>query len=254
MPNVVEFIQCNSRNYTKGRDGNKINKIVIHYTASDASAHNNLVYFGRDSAGASAHYFIDKDGSIHQSVKEGDRAWHAGNWNVNCHSIGIENVSAGEDFAEAQINSLASLVKDIMARYNIPASNVIRHYDVTGKECPAPYLDNNKWAKLHARITGGSANNTSTNKKSVDDVAREVINGKWGNGDERKNKLASAGYNPTEVQNRVNQLLKPKKSIDEVANEVIDGKWGNGDERKKKLTAAGYNPNEVQARVNKLLQ
>ena len=48
------------------------------------------------------------------------------------------------------------------------------------------------------------------NKKSVDDLAKEVIDGKWGNGDERKKKLTDAGYNYSEVQKRVNELLKPK--------------------------------------------
>lgn len=48
---------------------------------------------------------------------------------------------------------------------------------------------------------------TSTNK-SLDEIAKEVIRGIWGNGQDRKNRLTSAGYNPSEVQKRVNQLLK----------------------------------------------
>ena len=51
------------------------------------------------------------------------------------------------------------------------------------------------------------------NLKSVDVVAKEVIDGKWGNGDERKKKLTESGYNYSEVQNKVNQLLEPKKTI-----------------------------------------
>lgn len=93
-------------------------------------------------------------------------------------------------------------------------------------------------------------------KKSNEEIAKEVLAGKWGNGAERKQKLEAAGYNYREVQNIVNKLCaKPaKKSVDEIAREVINGKWGNGAERKKKLTEAGYNYSEVQARVNKLLQ
>lgn len=94
-------------------------------------------------------------------------------------------------------------------------------------------------------------------KKPVEDIAKEVIAGKWGNGSDRVNKLTAAGYNATEVQSKVNKLLsgkKPtKKSVTEVAKEVILGQWGNGSERKKKLEAAGYNYAEVQAAVNKLL-
>ena len=65
-------------------------------------------------------------------------------------------VSAGEDFTEAQVATRGELVRDLMARYGIPEGSVIRHYDVTGKLCPAPYVDASKWAALKSRILGGS--------------------------------------------------------------------------------------------------
>ena len=89
--------------------------------------------------------------------------------------------------------------------------------------------------------------------KSVEEIAKEVINGKWGNGADRKNRLTAAGYNYDEVQKCVNKLLTPVKSVDELAREVIAGKWGNGADRKAKLIAAGYDYNAVQKRVNELL-
>ena len=95
--------------------------------------------------------------------------------------------------------------------------------------------------------------------KSIDELAREVINGKWGNGDDRKNRLQAAGYNYSEVQAKVNEILNggnrpaPKKSNEEIAKEVINGKWGNGEDRKNRLAQAGYNYSEIQAIVNKLL-
>ncbi|MFM1524750.1 MULTISPECIES: N-acetylmuramoyl-L-alanine amidase [Helcococcus] len=96
-----------------------------------------------------------------------------------------------------------------------------------------------------------------TSSKSVDNIAREVINGKWGNGDERKRRLTNAGYDYNLVQDRVNSILnnKPvnKKSLEEVAREVINGDWGNGSIRKNKLEAAGYDYAKVQDLVNKLL-
>ena len=100
---------------------------------------------------------------------------------------------------------------------------------------------------------------TITSKKSVDEVAKEVIAGKWGNGEERKNRLTDAGYNYSEVQSKVNTMLSStpepqKKSVDLIAKEVISGKWGNGQDRKNKLTQAGYNYTEVQSRVNQLLK
>jgi hypothetical protein len=95
--------------------------------------------------------------------------------------------------------------------------------------------------------------------KSVEDIAKEVIAGKWGNGNERKNKLEKAGYNYNKVQEKVDELLgkktvKAKKSVTVIAKEVIQGKWGNGAERKKRLTEAGYNYAEVQKKVNQLLK
>ena len=89
-----------------------------------------------------------------------------------------------------------------------------------------------------------------TPTKSIDEIAKEVIDGKWGNGDERIAKLKAAGYDPEAVQKRVNELLK---TIDQLAQEVIDGKWGSGDERKKRLTEAGYDYDAVQKRVNEIL-
>ena len=94
---------------------------------------------------------------------------------------------------------------------------------------------------------------TSTAKKSVDEIAKEVIAGKWGNGDARKSALAAAGYDYSDVQAKVNALVSGKKSVDEIAREVIQGKWGNGADRKNRLTAAGYDYAAVQARVNQLV-
>jgi len=115
--------------------------------------------------------------------------------------------------------------------------------------------DSTVYAFYRPRWNGTTSTSTSqTKKKSVDELAREVIQGKWGNGEERKQKLTSAGYDYSAVQKRVNELLTSKKSVDELAREVIQGKWSNGEERRKKLTAAGYNYSAVQERVNELMK
>ena len=92
--------------------------------------------------------------------------------------------------------------------------------------------------------------------KSNEQLADEVINGKWGNGVDRKNRLTAAGYNYEAVQAIVNERLGKSnlKSLDEIAREVVRGKWGNGSERVKKLTAAGYDAKAVQSRVNDLMK
>ena len=96
-------------------------------------------------------------------------------------------------------------------------------------------------------------------KKTTSELAQEVLQGNWGNGEERKQKLAEAGYDYNLVQAEVNRIVNggtsapSKKSNEEIAREVIQGKWGNGADRKKKLTDAGYDYKTIQNLVNKML-
>lgn len=111
-----------------------------------------------------------------------------------------------------------------------------------------------KWATAPAPTPAPAPRPT----KSIDEVAKEVLRGDWGNGDARTARLRSAGYDPNAVQAKVNQLLAgspapAKKSIDEVAREALRGDWGNGDDRKRRLTEAGYDYTAVQNKVNQLL-
>lgn len=91
-------------------------------------------------------------------------------------------------------------------------------------------------------------------RKTVDELAREVINGLWGNGQERADRLEAEGYSYEAVQARVNELLyAPRKTVDELAVEVIRGDWGAGDMRFRRLTEAGYDYYAVQRRVNEII-
>lgn len=105
----------------------------------------------------------------------------------------------------------------------------------------------------------GGGNSGGNSGKSVDEVARECISGKWGNGKDRQDRLTAAGYDYTAVQQRVNEILRGgggghKKSVDEIARECIRGNWGNGKDRRNKLIAAGYDYTKVQQRVNEILR
>lgn len=92
---------------------------------------------------------------------------------------------------------------------------------------------------------------------SNEQIADQVIAGAWGNGDDRRNRLAGAGYDYNAVQAIVNQKVGTgvtgRKLDDQIANEVIAGKWGNGQDRKNRLAAAGYNYGTIQAIVNRKL-
>ena len=97
--------------------------------------------------------------------------------------------------------------------------------------------------------------NPTPAKKTNEQIAEEVLDGLWGNGTERKNKLTAAGYDYNAIQTIVNSKAKKNnlKSTDEIVREVIRGLWGNGQDRVKKLKAAGYNPKVIQDIVNELV-
>ena len=263
MAYSILFKQCGSDHMTRGRS-RAVDRIVVHFTATLASARNNATYFARNEGqGASAHYFVDDiTPEIYQSVAEGDTAWHAGDWQMNCRAIGIEVVSAGEDFSATEVEKLGWLVRKLMAKYGIGASGVIRHYDVTGKLCPAPYVAASKWAALKAAITGGAASGGTTAvapSGTVAELARRVIAGEFGNGDARR---AALGSRYDEVQAEVNRILAGGSAsqgsssfgagvdIEGLAQAVIRGDYGNGDARR---AALGTNYDTVQARVNEIL-
>ena len=119
------------------------------------------------------------------------------------------------------------------------------------------YISAASWNKLAGKAKKTSASTTA--KKSVNTLAKEVLAGKWGNGADRKIRLTKAGYDYNKVQAAVNKLVKASqmsedKIINAVAHEVIIGKWGNGQERVDRLKAAGYDPTMIQNKVNEILK
>lgn len=180
----MDFKQCNSTNYKIGRTSD-IKYIVIHYTANNGdTAKNNADYFAKNkNLSSSAHYFVDEN-CVWQSVKDADTAWHCGaksykhSYCRNDNSIGIELCSRKDGsgnyyFKEETIKNSADLTKNLMAKYNIPVTNVIRHYDVTGKLCPAPMVnDVSLWNKFKEMISKPAKKIETGN-----DIVWELING-----------------------------------------------------------------------------
>lgn len=143
----MTFKQAHSGNYQPGRT-QPIEYIVVHYTANTGdTAQNNLDYFARTKTGTSAHYFVDEN-EVCQSVQDTDVAWHCGSKNPrhpycrNANSIGVEMCNSVGGVPEAVRNRTAVFVRQKMKEYGIDSSHVLRHYDVTGKRCPAPWVDN----------------------------------------------------------------------------------------------------------------
>lgn len=139
------------------------------------------------------------------------------------------------------------------------STNVIRNPKIAGVVTDQDYAYKDYPSIIKEKGLNGYGSGQApepTPGKSIDELAREVIQGVWSNGQDRKNALTNAGYDYSAVQARVNEILgtKPvKKSNEEIAKEVIAGKWGNGSDRKAALTNAGYNYSEVQAIVNRIL-
>lgn len=177
----IEQMPCNPGNYTHPRTA-AIQYIVIHYTGAPGTARNCGTYFGREgNIGASAHYFVDET-TIVQSVKDGDRAWHCGAKTYqhpacrNDNSIGVE-LCCDKDaagvwyFAPETVHNAAVLVRALMARYGIDTDHVIRHYDVTGKICPAPFVrDAEQWENFKARLTAREEDEEMVRYNSISEM------------------------------------------------------------------------------------
>lgn len=183
---------ANRGNYGNSRSTSQIKYIVWHYTTNDGdTAENNGIYFSRNIVKASAHYFVDSD-SVLQSVPDNYVAWSVGGGKAsncnktgggklygtvnNTNSISIElcdDVRNGVIYpSEKTIENALELTRKLMAKYNVPASRVIRHFDVTGKICPAYWCGtdakNRQWEEIKARLG------------SVTPASKLTVDGLWG--------------------------------------------------------------------------
>ena len=173
---------ANKNNYGGKRNTSAIKYIVIHYTGNDGDSDEaNAKYFRNNIVKASAHYFVDDD-SVTQSVPDNYIAWSVGGSKysscsktgggsmhgkcTNSNSISVElcdTVKNGAVYpSEKTIENAVAFVKTLMKKYGIPASNVIRHFDVTGKGCPAYWCGttakNVLWlTEFHDRLTGSAS-------------------------------------------------------------------------------------------------
>ncbi|MFJ7627337.1 N-acetylmuramoyl-L-alanine amidase [Streptomyces sp. NPDC097595] len=136
----AEDPKSGTRNYSlanRPAGGYDIRQIVIHDTEGGYQAA--LDTFRDPSQGASAHYVIRaSDGLVTQMVENKNLAWHAGNWSLNMHSIGVEHegyaIKAGKWYTEPQYESSAALVKFLAGKYGIPLDreHIIGHDEVPG--------------------------------------------------------------------------------------------------------------------------
>lgn len=246
----------------------KIDRITIHHMAGNLTVEACGDIFAKSSRGASSNYGVDSEGRIGMYVEEKDRSWCSSSPENDHRAITIEVANDGGapswHVSDKAIAAVIDLCVDICRRNGIPrlnytgnkSGNLTEHNYFTATLCPGPYLKS-KLPYIADEVNKRLKADTPTKRKTNEELVWEVIQGLWGNGTDRVNRLKLAGYDPVAVQALVDEKLHkttPKKSVKEVAQEVIQGLWGNGKERKDRLKAAGYNPTTVQQQVNKLLQ
>lgn len=131
-----------STHMTKGRQGCKVDKIVLHHNGGNLTGRD--CYDVWQTREASAHYQAAADGRITQLVWDTDTAWHAGDWNANLTSIGVEHADISTDpwsISDATLDNGAHLVAALCKRYGLGRPqwrvNVFPHSDFTSTSCPA---------------------------------------------------------------------------------------------------------------------
>lgn len=166
----MKYIPANSKNHGRKRSLGGIKYIVVHYTANEGdTAKGNANYFKNNvlKKPASAHYFVD-DNEIVKSVPDNYIAYSVGGGKYknakgasfykkccNTNSISVELCNSVNSVPVETEKRAAEFIREKMKEYNIPIENVIRHYDVTGKLCPKPYVkDETAWKRFKERIEG----------------------------------------------------------------------------------------------------
>lgn len=181
----IPLVLANRANYGTTRRAADIQYLVYHYTGNDGDTDaNNAAYFQSHVVEASAHYFVDDD-SITQSVPDlyvayavGGKLWSdAGRTGggtmygavTNRNSLSIELCDTRRDgmlqATEATMERAAVLGRALMDKYGIPQDRVYRHFDVTGKHCPAYWMDEAAWADFKARLE----------ERMTEDRVREIV-------------------------------------------------------------------------------
>ena len=217
-----------SPNRTSPRN-HKIDTITIHCVVGQFTAREilNLRSFTTRNPinGASCNYAIGRDGSVGLCVEEKDRSWCSSNRANDHRAITIECASdKAHPYAinNTVYKTLIDLLVDICKRNQIKElkwkgnkslvgkvdqQNMTVHRWFAKKACPGDYIYS-RLGQIASEVNAKLNPVSTTSKKSVEEIAKEVIKGLWGNGQDRKSRLTKAGYDYSEVQKKVNELLK----------------------------------------------
>ena len=276
-----------------------IDFVVIHNDAGSMTPEQYVNWLvNRDKSLGIAHYYCNRN-TIARVIDTFNIGYHTGDWWSNCRSIGYEVCESmkvsDEEFLQNEDMTLMQATEDLIY-YGLPinTSTVRLHHEFVPTTCPHRSMElhgnstesvknyfvsrmryfatlGNTVDEMLGQVSDGpttqetvtttkSSVNTSNQGKSNETVAQEVLQGLWGNGQDRYDNLTNAGYDADNIQDLVNSMLNgdstgdsTSEDLDSVAQEVLQGLWGNGQERYDRLANAGYDAQEVQDRVNSML-
>lgn len=147
----------------------KPTRIVVHNTANDASANNEIAYMIRNDLQVSFHYAVDDVEAV-QGVPENRNAWHAGDGDGigNRQGIGIEicySKSGGDRFIKAERNACI-LIAQLLKKYGWGIDKVTKHQDYSGKYCPHRTLDMG-WNRFLSMVQSEINGNTDWKSEAI---------------------------------------------------------------------------------------
>ena len=207
-----------------GQTLTEVKKIVVHYVGNpNTTAIANRDYFEslskQNEKYASAHYIVGLDGEIIYCIPENEVAWHSGNMQMNQKSIGIENChpDISGKFNQKTYDSLIELLVYLCQKYNLSVeTDVIRHYDVIGKNCPKYYVENSDaWETLKSDVLA-KLNNNDINSGSNDNK----------NESEEYVVTSTIGLNCRQEPNISAQKVTAYKYNQEIEVSEIQNGWG----------------------------
>lgn len=237
----------NGNNYSSANRGRQqINKVIVHVTQGSFSGAIN--WFRDPRANVSAHYTIrSKDGFIGQSVRDKDIAWHAGNWDYNRTSIGIEHegyVDNSSWFTDKMYRSSARLTASLVKKYRIPVDrkHIIGHNQVPGATHTDPGRYWN-WSKYLRYVRNYAGSNTKYTQIIDNSSSRFTASPNWKFSSWSSQKYGK-NYRYTSPK-RVKDLAKYRLKFPNKARYAVAARWPansgyNGRVKFKIRTASGW--------------
>ena len=155
VPDWIEqdFIAKDGHSRT-GFELRKVKDIVVHYVANPGStAAANRSYFNSPNSNTSAHFIVGLQGEIIQCVPMGEQSSASNQRNPDTISIEVCHPDESGEFSAETYQTVVRLTADLLKDYGLNADDVIRHYDVSGKNCPKYYVEHeDAWQKLREDI------------------------------------------------------------------------------------------------------